>query len=636
MNPWSATLFDRYRSRRLDPAFGGKPLDIGEGGLTASLQPDGRLTAANGYHPKHGYVTLTAAAPFPEEARSQPAVVRVYRAGLAAVQGFGLVLGQAVVRREAWLIEDAIPYLRLTLADGTVAEAVTFVDASGPVVVQQWRFSGPISNAHWAGRLSLQRCAYTQLTEGGPIACPPVQTRIAARHSPGSIVLRLDNPALEGSAAIRIDGLAANTWDAPAGLLAGPVELALPVDGPSLTWLIGLGPDADARLAAYPAGDAANALETALAGWRDAWQGWRFAAHPLDAALRRGLVYAHHCCVPVGDEALCMITDHQLLPLAWTRDSFYAALALLRWRPELAGLVRGHLIWLFEVAQRPGGVWGRSYLINGRLKDPAFQLDQQLYPLLELAETIDATGESDLLERFRKQVRAVLTALLARRDPASGLFPTAETPADDPVTMPFHLSSHILLWHVLRRIGPLLGDKSLPDVAEEVRQAIWRHFAAAQDGTPLLAYLTDGQGRHRFYHDANDLPLALAPLWGFCPADDPLWRATVNFAFSTRNQGGFYPGRYGGLGSVHTPAPWPLGDMQALLAAYLTGDATLRDGALARLRAAAQWDGSLPEAYDADTAAVVSRHWFAWPGAALAWMALMGALEPDSTGVGGD
>ncbi len=32
----------------------------------------------------------------------------------------------------------------------------------------------------------------------------------------------------------------------------------------------------------------------------------------------------------------------------------------------------------------------------------------------------------------------------------------------------------------------------------------------------------------------------------------------------------------------------------------------------------AQWDDALFEACDAASGAVVSRHWFAWPGAALA------------------
>ena len=41
-----------------------------------------------------------------------------------------------------------------------------------------------------------------------------------------------------------------------------------------------------------------------------------------------------------------------------------------------------------------------------------------------------------------------------------------------------------------------------------------------------------------------------------------------------------------------------------------------------RLQAAAQWDGALPEAVAPVTNALISRHWFAWPGAAYACYAL--------------
>ena len=98
----------------------------------------------------------------------------------------------------------------------------------------------------------------------------------------------------------------------------------------------------------------------------------------------------------------------------------------------------------------------------------------------------------------------------------------------------------------------------------------------------------------------------------------------MDFAFSPANAGGYYAGRYGGLGSVHTPAPWPLGDVQELAYARLIGDADRERRVIGRLLATAQWDGALPEAYEAESGAVASRHWFAWPGAALALLLMEG------------
>jgi meiotically up-regulated gene 157 (Mug157) protein len=47
---------------------------------------------------------------------------------------------------------------------------------------------------------------------------------------------------------------------------------------------------------------------------------------------------------------------------------------------------------------------------------------------------------------------------------------------------------------------------------------------------------------------------------------------------------------------------------------------------LERLLAVAAPDGLLPETYDSDTGTWLARHWFAWPSAVLAALAL-GAVD---------
>ena len=49
---------------------------------------------------------------------------------------------------------------------------------------------------------------------------------------------------------------------------------------------------------------------------------------------------------------------------------------------------------------------------------------------------------------------------------------------------------------------------------------------------------------------------------------------------------------------------------------------------LERLLAVAAPDGLLPEAYDPDTGRWLARHWFAWPSAVLAALALGAADRP--------
>lgn len=551
-----------------------KPLDFGSDGITGSVDPLGRLIAVNFFHPAHGYVTLTSADPFPESDRYNPAAVRAYRASLARLDGFGLHFDTDLIPSDSEY-EDGI--IRQTFAGG--AEIVTFVDDG--VVVQRWSASG--ARARFGGKFTLMRCAYTQLTEGGPVEMPPTETHSWRENG----ILWIENSAV---GAMAIEG-------AP--------------DTPTET--------GELRIAfGLTRQDAVNVLQRAApdelrltAQWRRWWD--RVEADPL---LRRGLAYSRMMAIPVRD-GVCLLTDHMLLPLSWNRDAYYLARALLSWHEDMRDSVRRHLIWMFEVAQRIDGIWARCYLANGRVKDGAFQLDQQIFPLLEWAEYVIETSDQALFERLKPGVEAVIAALLARRAENALLFPTDETPADDPIAMPYHFSSHVLLWATLTKLNRLgMGYDAL---ADDLQAAIRTHFTVDYDGTALFAYAVDGRGGFHLYHDANDLPTILAPIWGFCAVSDPVWRATVDFAFSSANRDGVYGGR---LGSVHTRAPWSLGDVQALILARLLNDEEREAEALRHLAFAAQSDGALPEAYDAQTGAVVSRTWFAWTNAAYACVQL--------------
>ena len=198
----------------------------------------------------------------------------------------------------------------------------------------------------------------------------------------------------------------------------------------------------------------------------------------------------------------------------------------------------------------------------------------------------------------------MIDRLLEARSPF-GLIATAETPADDPLTQPFHFSSHVLLWRVLAAFG---RDAH----AAEVRDATLRHFTS--EGRFAYAVAGPDAANPRHYHDANDFPTVFAPGWGFCSVDDPRWRATIDFAWSIANEG-YFAGTLAGLGSVHTPHPWPLGDLQEIVIARVTNDPARQQRARERLARVETWDGMLPEAYDETSGAVASRHWFAWPAA---------------------
>jgi uncharacterized protein len=595
-------------SNLLDPAAGYKPLDFGGEGVTGSVDRDGRLIALNTRHPEHGYVTLTTAEPFPEGRRYDSNAVRAYRAGLVSLPGFGPHFDEEPARREVHLLESAIPRTRLMLPGGGQAQITTFAHNGGAVQIYDCDGFVP----RWRGAVSVQRCAYTQLTEGGP--APPVE--VITRVQVIDDVITIENPALGWAAALA--GLP--TEAVRPGERSGPVEIDLPGETGRTVICYGFGADASAaarharQLAEI---DAEPLLQFYLEAWAQRWKNV-----PADLPVRRGLVYSLLMAVPDG-EGICFLTDHMLLPLSWNRDAYYTAMALLHWREDMGEIVRRHLLWMFEIAERHEGTWGRCYLANGRIKDYAFQLDQQVFPLLELADYVIKTGDRDMLNRLTSHTHAAVEMVLSHRDEQTGLFPTDETPADDPIAYPYHLSSHILMWRTFTRLHQVgLGDH-FAELAAEIRTAALTHFITEHNGRKLFSYATDGRGLHHHYHDANDIPFAQAPAWGLLPAGDPIWHATVDFAFSAANTGGCYEGR---LGSVHSPAPWPLGDLQEIIIARALNNSAREARVQARLRQVAQWDGALPEAYHAAGHDVFSRHWFAWPNAVLAGLAFTEAL----------
>jgi meiotically up-regulated gene 157 (Mug157) protein len=271
----------------------------------------------------------------------------------------------------------------------------------------------------------------------------------------------------------------------------------------------------------------------------------------------------------------------------------------------------------------------RSHHADGRRKDPPLQSDQQLYPLLELADHVRATGRLPDLppgSDWPSLVSFAWDAALGTIDPEVGLVRTAENAADDVPQYPYLLSDQVLLFHVateLAAVATQLGLEAqvMTDLAARVRGAFAERFATDGPLGPMWAYSINGRGGQERYMDANDLPAALAPLWGFCDPDDSAWQTTMRFAFDPENPA-YTSGPMGGLGSRHTPGTWPLGDIMGWAAFGLMGDESASEAALEQLIRSAFTDGMLPEAYDPEGSGSAVRHWFAWPGSALGALVL--------------
>lgn len=535
---------------------------------------------------------------FPDASRGDQPAARRYRADLASPKrrGFGL----SILRgdSEAFLVEDMLPLAVLETATARI-EVLTLAPRGRRGALQIVRVASRETATHfvaeWQGTMRLARAAYTQLTPGGALPSAPEHPTFGEDGR----LSWVDDRALGAAAAVALPSAA----EVPANMsLPFVVAIAL---GDTL--------DEAIREATLLAGEGHDLLGAEVRERRSWWQGIGREAES-DHHVRRATAYALDCAAArAGDGLVALLADHEILPLVWTRDAYYVCRMLLELAPRderVRSVVDGFLRWLFEAAERPGGWWPRASLASGASKDPAFQLDQQLFPFLLLEDHARLTGESGLQDRYAPLRAELLRALLARRT-TFGLIATDETPADDPLEQPFHFSSHVLLWRVLRDLDPR--------AATGVREATLAGFTESG----RFAYAVRGARAMgpRHYHDANDLPTVFAPAWGFCGADDPVWRATTLFAWSTANDG-YFAGALGGLGSLHTPHPWPLGDLQEVVVARVLSDADRERRAWERLERVETWDGLLPEAYDETTGAVVSRDWFAWPAALRALLLL--------------
>jgi hypothetical protein len=582
-----------------------KPLDAGTGRLCASFDATTAAWLSLGApHDRHGFVEVTALPNFDEGLRGDAVATRAHR--LAMTLGEHAFLAVEIDGNRPALVADPSDPTRPRWTGSDVTVEVRG-DPDGPVLLQHW-VVGPErrGTARLVLRGVVDRPALAEITE----IDPPTPTGARTTFAIDGATVRLEAAGLPATAIVSVAGCRV-AWRRAGASVVG--TLARPRGDDVLAFTL------EATI------EPVEPLQSARIEVAETRTG--------DRLTDRSLAYVRGCTVlRVAADERAILTDHRILPLSWTRDAYWQALVLLA--VDDAGdreRVADHLRWLWRRCERPDGRWVRSHHANGRRKDAAFQADQQLYPLVELADywrlTESLPDGVDWSVAIDEAWRAAVEAV----DADTGLMASSENAADDPAAAPFIGASQILLWYAGMRVAEVAAAADLGlDVASlrGTATAVRRSFDAAfGGGKAAWPHAVDRAGRRIAYHDANDLPVAIAPLWGFCDASHAGWRATMSFAFSDANPA-WVGGRRPGLGSAHTPGAWTLGDVQAWIRARIERDPTGTEAAMARLEEMAFADGMLPEAYAEGDPRI--RHWFAWPGAALAALRLLdaaGALD---------
>lgn len=581
-----------------------KPIDVGNGSVCASFGLDGSWLAAGAPHHVAGLLELTGAPAFPPGDDGDGDAVRAYRTLLT--QSSHAMLHLAGARAEH--VGGGEPRWRLS-GPRWHADVEAVAGPGQAEIAQRLRIrpsgAGQI-RLNFSGRVD---CAqYAEITPVGLVPSSLGPSRV----TPNGSALDVSAPGLRSPASASIvvtatDAVCGN-WRASADRAWITISWGEDVQEVDVRVVVRL---SWARSPAQPQ------LSIDPGAWTPAGTG---------AITAGALRYILGCtALTVANGLCCIVTDHRLLPLSWTRDAYYQAALLLACAdmvPSAASTVERHLGWLWSVGRDSSGVWQRSHLTTGEVKDPAYQADQQLYPLLELADFRRTTGSWPTTPSATSGVAwgHLVREMWARlhRNP-QGLLATRENPADDRSDRRYLLSNQLLQSYVARRLaewdGELgIGDLRLAEHADGVLGIIPTAFGSDGPFGAQLAYDSDGESAGRRYHDANDVPTSLAPLWGLCPANDPRWLNTMMFAWSQHNPG-FAPGRHSGLGSAHTPGVWPLGDAQRWAVAIATADTAAAEHAKQRLSDLASADGLLPETFDPQTGAWAARPWFAWPAA---------------------
>jgi uncharacterized protein len=316
----------------------------------------------------------------------------------------------------------------------------------------------------------------------------------------------------------------------------------------------------------------------------------------------------------VDTDELVLVTSRS--PLYYVSAAFWARDALLWSFPGLLltdpVLAREALVTAFARHGGPRNAGIHAHYINGVVLYPGFELDQLAAFLIALEGYVRATEDWAVLREpaVMRGLELFPTWLGPQRHPRVELYGTFLLSTDDPAPMPFVTYDNALTWKALKSLAELetglghqLNAAALAQRAANLRRAVLEHCVVNGPTGAQFAGAVDLEGRHILL-DEPPGSLALLAHYGFCPADEPVYRNTLRWIDSTDNPHLGPAGRFQTAACIHAPYSWVLSLANMLLSGRGERAAEI-------LHKAPLGDGLACESFDADTGRPVTGRHFA-------------------------
>jgi hypothetical protein len=281
------------------------------------------------YHPIHGMVVACPFAQFDGTRFYDAEYVRDYRQKIleyvrSGTRGFGIKFKGHITSLNVDFLHNQSILVTYSIGDVRVSTTVS-VNETGEVQQTTILTSASSKLAHIDYTLdlclSVNRASYGQLTEGGPIPIPPSENDFRLFDSGTTWAITNGNldAMIEGCLYINNQPISLNT-DLSDGIFRGKPTNTTHSDRLQLhpqqqiilvsTFKLHSGVES-LRLPSC-----SSSIPPRLKS------GWKLANDERGMIIRRNLEYIlGNCALPVGEDAVCLITDHVALPLGWNRDN---------------------------------------------------------------------------------------------------------------------------------------------------------------------------------------------------------------------------------------------------------------------------------------------------------------------------